>query len=92
MEASKQNIEKANYAFVYFLHKQKGFVEEKSLMNKSDKALIISIFGLVISIVGFVVISICWSTKQALILSPVAVLNAYKVSTEVRERKKAKSI
>ena len=61
-------------------------------MNTLDKALIISIIGLAISIVGFVVISSCWSTKQALILSPVAVLNAYKVSTKLRERKKAKSI
>ena len=57
-------------------------------MNKSDKALIISIIGFIISVVGFVVVSICWSTKQALILLPVAVLNAYKVATELRERKK----
>ncbi len=57
-------------------------------MNKSDKALIISIIGFVISIVGFVAVSICRSTKPALILLPVAVLNAYKVATELRERKK----
>ena len=68
------------------------FVEEKLLVNKSNKALIISIIGLSISVVGFVVISICWSTKQALILVPVAVLNAYNVATKLREHKKGESI
>lgn len=56
-------------------------------MNKPDNTLIISIFGLVIAVAGFVVVSICWSTKLALILVPVAVLNAYKIAAELRGRK-----
>lgn len=57
-------------------------------MKKSDRALIIAVFGLVISLVGFAVISICWSIKEAAILTPAAALNAYRVLTELRERKK----
>ena len=56
--------------------------------NKSRQALIIAVFGLVISLAGFAVISICWSIKEAAVLTPVAALNAYRVLTELRERKK----
>ena len=56
-------------------------------MNKPNNTLIISIIGLVIAVAGIVVVSICWSTKLALILVPVAVLNAYKIAAELRKRK-----
>ena len=56
-------------------------------MNKPDNTLIISAFGLVIAVAGIVVVSICWSTKLALILVPVAVLNACIIAAELRKRK-----
>lgn len=57
-------------------------------MKKSDRALIIAVFGLLISLAGFAVISVCWSIKEAAVLTPVAALNAYRILTELRERKK----
>lgn len=66
------------------------FAEEKSFMKKSDRALITAVFGLVVSLADIAVISICWSIKEAAILTPAAALNANRVLTELRERKKSK--
>lgn len=55
-------------------------------MDKPDNTLLLSVIGLVIAVAGFVVVSVCWGIKLALLLVPVAVLNACKMAAELRKR------